>query len=185
VGSVQGEPTGPNITAASTPEALVTGKLKWWRWVGAPSPDGGTVGTFEGAGYYRKGMYRPSTDSLMHTLGNAKGGNPYNPPSAEEMVDHFYRKLKPIDGTSSKTTADGSREFTVRTLQPATHSLDVHWAIDGVAVPDADGARTLTLTPEQAASATKVTATVSDATSFVRNPSYLTTHLTQTATFTV
>jgi hypothetical protein len=184
-GEIQGEPAGPNITAAATPEALIAGKLKWWRWVGAPSPDGGKVGTFEGAGYYRKGMYRPSTDSLMHTLGTAKGGNPHNPPSAEEMVDHFYRKLKPVDGTSSKVTANGGRELTVRTLEPATHALEVHWAIDGVELPAAAGRRTLVLTPEQAASASTVTATVSDTTSFVRNPAYLTTQLTQKVTFPV
>jgi hypothetical protein len=182
-GALQGEPGGPNITAAATPEDLVAGKLKWWRWVGTPSPDGGKVGTFEGAGYYRKGMYRPSVDSLMHTLGTAQGGNPYNPPSAEWMVDHFYRKLKPVDGTASASTPGGGRALTVRTLQPATHSLDVHWAIDGIAVPDAAGRRTLTLTAAEVAAAHEVTASIVDNTPLVRNPDYRAKDLTRTVTF--
>jgi hypothetical protein len=97
------------------------------------------------------------------------------------MVDRFYRKVNPVDGTSSAATADGGRRLTVRTLEPATHALDVQWEINGHAVPAAAGQRTLVLTPEQAGAT--VTATVSDATTFVRNPAYLTTHLTQKVTF--
>jgi hypothetical protein len=164
---------------------MLAGRLKWWRWLGAATPDGGTVGTYEGAGYYRYGMYRPSQDSLMHTLGIAKGGNPYNAPSAEEMVDHFYRKLKPVDSATPQGAAAAGTVLRVTTLQPATHALDVRWAVDGAEVAEARGQRTFAITPELAEARAEVTATVADLTPFVRNPAYLSTHLTQTLRWTI
>jgi len=184
-GAALGEPAGPNITAASTPDALVAGQLKWWRWVGEPSPEGGTVGTYEGAGYYRYGMYRPSQDSLMHTLGTKKGGNPYNPPSAEEMVDHFYRRVKPIASATPAGAVAPGTTLQVTTLQPATHALDIRWAIDGQDVPAAAGSRSFAVTPEIAAAHSSVTVTVSDQTPLVRNPSYRSRDLTQTLSWDV
>ena len=42
---------------------------KWWRWIGETSPDGGVVGSYEGGGYYKLGIYRPTENSLMRSLG--------------------------------------------------------------------------------------------------------------------
>lgn len=184
-GAVLGEPAGTNITAAATPEALVAQKLKWWRWVGEPSPEGGLVGTFEGAGYYRKGMYRPSQDSLMHTLGNSKGGNPFNPPSAEEMVVHFYRKVRPISGGTAEGTAAPGTTLRIDTLQPATHMLDIRWFVDGRELNAARGRRSLTVTQARADAYENISVTVADPTSFVRNPTYLSRELTQTLSWTI
>jgi hypothetical protein len=180
-----GEPDGPNITAASTPDALLAGHLKWWRWVGEPSPDGGLGGTFEGAGYYRYGMYRPSQDSLMHTLGIREGGNPFNSPSAEEMVDHFYRRVKPIESATPSGPVTAGTTLQITTLQPATHTLDVRWAVDGQDVPAAAGRRTFAVTPEIAAAGSTVTVTVSDPTPLVRDPDYRSRHLTQTLSWAI
>jgi hypothetical protein len=175
-GALLGEPDGVNITATADAADLVAAKTKWWRWVGEPSPDGGVVGTFEGGGYYRYGMYRPSEDSLMHSLGIAEGGNPFNPPSAEAMVDAFYRKVKPI----ASTARDGA-VLKVEPMQPATHDLEIRWSVDGVEQPAARGQRAFTA----AAGARKVDVTVSDPTPLVRDPDAIAKRLTQKYSWTI
>ncbi|MFD1146844.1 M64 family metallopeptidase [Saccharothrix hoggarensis] len=56
------EPTEVNVTADPT-------GAKWSAHLGQPSPDGGVVSAFEGARYHRRGLYRPTEDSIMRTLG--------------------------------------------------------------------------------------------------------------------
>jgi hypothetical protein len=184
-GVVLGEPEEPNVTAAATAEELIAGRLKWWRWVGEPVFEGGSVGAFEGAGYYRKGLYRPSPDSLMHSLGILKGGNRFNPPSAEQMVVHFYRKLKPVDAATAQGAVGAGTTLKVVPLAPASHALDIVWSVDGTEVADARGARTFAVTPELAAGHATVTATVRDPTPFVRDPNALAKDLTQTLRWTI
>jgi hypothetical protein len=64
-----GEPIEPNTSVAD--EATMRAqRLKWFSYLGKPTPDGGVIGTFEGAAYYDHGVYRPSEDSMMRSLGN-------------------------------------------------------------------------------------------------------------------
>lgn len=172
-----GEPDGPNITAAGTAEELLTGELKWWRWVGEESPDGGPVGAYEGAGYYRYGLYRPTQDSLMHTLGILDGGNEFNSPSSEQLVMQFYEKLDPIDAVTRTASA-----LRVRPLEPATHPLDIRWSLDGVEQTALRGSTTFPL--DESVHGT-VTVTVYDATAFVRDPEFQAKDLTQSRSWTV
>lgn len=44
-------------------------RTKWYQYLGKQSPDGGVVGTYEGAVYCKRGVYRPTQNSLMRTLG--------------------------------------------------------------------------------------------------------------------
>ncbi|MFF3225781.1 M64 family metallopeptidase [Nocardia suismassiliense] len=44
-------------------------KAKWYQYLGKASPDGGVVGTYEGAVYHKRGVYRPTQNSLMRSLG--------------------------------------------------------------------------------------------------------------------
>jgi len=115
----------------------------------------------------------------MHTLGIAKGGNPYNPPSAEEMVAHFYRKLRPIASSTPPGKVAPGTVLTVEPMQPATHSLDIRWSVDGQEIPEARGRRTFTPTHGT------VSVRVSDLTPFVRNPDYLARDLSQSLSWTV
>ena len=63
-----GEPIEPNASVAD--EATMRAqRLKWFSYLGKPTPDGGVIGTFEGAAYYDHGVYRPSEDSMMRSLG--------------------------------------------------------------------------------------------------------------------
>ena len=179
-----GEPGGVNITAEADPQQLVAKKLKWWRWVGEESPDGGPVGSFEGGGYYRYRMYRPTQDSLMHSLGIAEGGNPLNSPSIEQMVKQFYRFIDPVDAAPAEGPLTPGA-VTLDVVEPAAHRLQIRWFIDDVEVESARDSVTFDLTPEVAGAASTLRVVVSDTTAFVRDPSFLSNDLTQTLSWDI
>jgi hypothetical protein len=56
------EPSEPNVSLRPT--------TKWASYLGRPTPDGGVIGSFEGGAYFDRGVYRPSQNSIMRTLGN-------------------------------------------------------------------------------------------------------------------
>jgi hypothetical protein len=56
-----GEPTEPNVSL---------GTAKWASYLGRATPDGGVIGAYEGGAYFDSGVYRPSQNSIMRTLGN-------------------------------------------------------------------------------------------------------------------
>ncbi len=64
-----GEPAGPNASTADA-ATMREQRLKWFSYLGRPTPDGGVIGAFEGAAYYDRGVYRPSENSMMRSLGN-------------------------------------------------------------------------------------------------------------------
>lgn len=175
-----GEPGGVNTTAEPDSARMVAQKLKWWRWVGAPAPEGGVVGSYEGSGYYRYGQYRPSPDSLMHSLGIPKGGNEFNPPSSEEMVRQFYRRVRPVDAATPGTSLHAGDIAAVTVLHPADHNLEIRWFLDGVELESARGATGLPVTDQIADQHSALSVTVTDPTPLVRNPAYQSTELTQT-----
>lgn len=80
------EPAEPNATSL-TEDQMRAQQAKWYQYLGQASPDGGTVGAYEGSRYCRTGMYRPSENSIMRTL-----GRPFNPPSTDAMIAGFYRE---------------------------------------------------------------------------------------------
>ncbi|GGM62327.1 M64 family metallopeptidase [Dactylosporangium sucinum] len=63
-----GEPTEANVTKYTAAQ-LTSGKRKWYSRLGQSTPDGGVIGTYEGAAYYAHGLYRPSQNSIMRSLG--------------------------------------------------------------------------------------------------------------------
>lgn len=68
-GSYSGpEPNWPN--ASIYPSAQMAQlQTKWHSYLGRSTPDGGVIGAFEGANQCATGIYRPSENSLMRTLG--------------------------------------------------------------------------------------------------------------------
>jgi len=171
VGSVQGEPGQYNITASQEAE-VVSGKLKWWRWIGETSPGLGRVGTFEGGGYYRFGMYRPTDESLMRYL-----GRPFNLPGQEKMIQSFYEELDLIDSAPAEGVAlDGTTPVRIEVLQPVTHDLTIDWLLDGEVVPSAHNSTTFEF---PSGSHSELRVRVVDETPFVRDPGWISTFLTQ------
>ncbi|WP_225839615.1 M64 family metallopeptidase [Streptomyces sp. NK08204] len=117
------EPQQSDITK-STADQLREDHTKWYRWLGRTSPDGGVVGTYEGAGYYPKGLYRPTENSIMRSLGRE-----FNLPSREAMIAGFYRHASPLASSTPTEGVLGHADRVVVDL-PVT-GTQLRWYVDG------------------------------------------------------
>lgn len=127
--------------------------LKWLPWVEVgtplPTPDipawYNSVGTFEGARYLTTGIYRPSHNCLMRSL-----GVPLDPVCKEAHLRTFFNQTYLIDdatpptGTSSLVPFAGA-SFTVNPIP--FPGMQYQWKINSTVLPVSD--TTLTLTWEQ------------------------------------
>ncbi|WP_051970075.1 M64 family metallopeptidase [Kitasatospora azatica] len=166
--SAPGDADYPNLSTQGA-DAMRRDHLKWWRWLGAQSPDGGGV-----VGAYRSanGVYRPTTDSVMRTLGGS-----YNLPSREAIIEQLYRRVSPLDGAQPVPgQVAGRPRLTVRPLAlEGGRSLQVEWRVDGrVVQPQAPDhtwyePAALQLVPGQRVT---VAATVRDTTDWVRDEAF-------------
>ncbi|KJK52840.1 hypothetical protein UK23_02445 [Lentzea aerocolonigenes] len=75
------EPREINVTKDPT-------GAKWGEYLGQPSPDGGVIAPVEGARYYKTGLYRPTSNSIMRTLGKQ-----FNSIGRDAMVKAFKAKI--------------------------------------------------------------------------------------------
>ncbi|MVO89181.1 hypothetical protein GPA10_31615 [Streptomyces sp. p1417] len=116
------EPWESNISKL-TKTKLAEQKKKWYRWIGRTSPDGGTVGAYRGGGYYPRGIYRPTENSIMRTLGNE-----FNLPGREAMIAGFHRHASVI---SSTTPTDKRVRRTQRVTVQADKRIQLRWYVDG------------------------------------------------------
>ncbi|MBT2439156.1 hypothetical protein J7E93_03265 [Streptomyces sp. ISL-36] len=123
------EPADANITTLDVAD-LASQRAKWHRWLGEPSPDGGTVGAYEGGGYYVTGLRRPTENSLMRSL-----GKPFNLPGVEAMIAGFYRKahiataVTPTDRTLR--ARDTAKALVPRLTGADGRRLTIRWYLDG------------------------------------------------------
>jgi hypothetical protein len=170
----------PNVSAADG-ESILQHRVKWWRWLGAADPTGGTVGTYRSG----NGMYRPTRESIMRTLGGA-----YNLPCREALIESFYRQVGPVDGAEPApgpvTGAVPLRVLPIRLV--GARQLAVRWQVDGRPAPAAavhgtrlDPAR-LGLAPGSRA---EVSATVQDTTPWLRDEAFRSARMTATVTWEV
>ncbi|MFC9328386.1 M64 family metallopeptidase [Kitasatospora sp. NPDC057015] len=171
----------PNLATENADE-MRRKQVKWWRWLGAQSPDGGgTVGAYRSA----NGIYRPTPDSVMRTLGGT-----YNLPSREAIIEQIYRRVGPTDSPVPPAGEVGGRpRLEVRPLPLAgARQLQVEWKVDGVPVrpPPADpgtlDTAALDLAPGREAT---VTAVVRDTTDWVRDEAFRDRYMTRTVTWTL
>ena len=156
-------------------------QLKWWRWLGAADPTGGTVGAYPSG----NGLYRPTRDSIMRTLGGV-----YNLPSREALIEAFYRQVRPVDRTDpAPGVVSGGRTlqvFPVPLVGP--RQLAASWTVDGRTAParavrgDRLDASRLGLTAGQWA---VVRATVEDTTPWLRDEAFRRSRMTQTVSWAV
>ncbi|MFC5665856.1 M64 family metallopeptidase [Kitasatospora misakiensis] len=171
----------PNL-ATENAEEMRRKQSKWWRWLGVESPDGaGTVGAYRSA----NGIYRPTPDSVMRTLGGA-----YNLPSREAIIEEIYRRIRPTD-TPVPAPGDvtGRPRLEVRPV-PLTgaRQLRVDWTVDGVPVePQAADRSWLDTAPLalEPGHSTNVTATVRDTTDWVRDEAFRERYMTRSVSWTV
>ena len=112
---------------------------KWNAWLGYDdpfhdgtngTPDMSPVGAYEGGGYYDFGLYRPTDNSMMRTLGWAM-----NAISREETILDIYREVDPLDGyTDNSQTLINPMSLEVDRVDDDVISLD--WFIDGMLVEE-------------------------------------------------
>lgn len=148
-----GEPNASVYNRAT----MVSRQTKWWRWMGQSTPDGGVIDTFNGCRYYTNGIYRPSSDSIMRTLGRQ-----FNLPGREQMIARFYAKA---------TIATSEKPLEVLVPQGIA-TIEVTWTVDGEAVTSARGSTSLDADGLTAFGSGRheVTVTVTDRTGWVLDP---------------
>ena len=158
------EPAAANLTVRRD-----LGATKWYRWLGAQDPSGSVVGTYEGGGYYETGVYRPTETSIMRSLASTE----FNVVGREAMIAGFYADADALTSSLPTSRPIGhGRRITVR-LAPLTGLADseLTWYVDGSQVPSATG--DLSVTPRELGvrgHGHKVTATVTDHTTAIRDP---------------
>ncbi|MFF0416573.1 M64 family metallopeptidase [Kitasatospora sp. NPDC004745] len=137
-GTYQGaEPAEANISTLTADRMREQG-TKWSRWLGRTSPDGGTVGTYEGGGYYPAGLYRPTENSIMRSLGRE-----FNLPGREAMIAGFYRHATPLtSATPTDTWLTAADHLSVDLPVTGTR---LRWYLDGRELTELRGRTTLDL----------------------------------------
>jgi hypothetical protein len=165
----------PNLSASGA-ASMRAGREKWWRWLGAADPTGGTVGAYRSA----NGLYRPTRDSIMRTLGGV-----YNLPSREAIIESIYRQVRPVDHAAPAAGAvDGRPLLRVFPVPLAGwRRLQVRWLVDGRTPPrgsvhgDSLDTSGLALAPGRW---TTVSVTVTDTTPWVRDEAFRRSRMTGT-----
>ncbi|MFI6444827.1 M64 family metallopeptidase [Kitasatospora sp. NPDC050543] len=171
----------PNLSTANADE-MRSKQLKWWRWLGAQSPDGGgTVGAYRSA----NGVYRPTQDSVMRTLGGT-----YNLPSREAIIEQLYRRVRPADNPEPPAgEVAGRPRLEVRPLPLAGgRTMKIDWQIDGLPVQPQAADRSwldTALLPLEPGRTVTVTAVVRDTTDWVRDEAFRDRFMTRTVSWTL
>lgn len=169
----------PNLSTEDA-QSMLRHRAKWWRWLGAPTPDGGAVGAYLGA----NGLYRPTEDSVMRTLGRV-----YNPPSEEAVIEALYRQVDLVDAVGPAPGAvQGPRRLWVRPVPlVGERQPEIVWRVDGRPVRPGSAAGLLDtsgLGLPRGRTVT-VTATVRDTTDRVRDEGFRARWMTRTVRWRV
>jgi len=124
------EPGQPNASIYTAAEQFAL-QIKWYRWLDLPNVD-----TFEGALYSLYGVYRPTSNSKMRSL-----GLPFEEVNAEQFIFAFYEYVRPIDDAtpqSAKPMKAGVL-LNVDPVEATEQPLTIQWSVDGDDVQDANG----------------------------------------------
>ncbi len=121
------EPGEVNIT--KDPSAA-----KWSQWLGY-TDSSGTVGAYEGAGYYQYGLYRATPTSKMKALGQK-----FNAVSREKIIQDIYNIVDPLDDYLWATgMLVDPNQLWVDVIDP--NVISVEWYVNDTLVPGASGER--------------------------------------------
>ncbi len=106
---------------------------KWSHWIGYDQPGVGVIGAYEGTRYYDSGLYRPSQNSKMRTL-----GWPFDAIAREKIILDIYDLIDPLDAflNNSLPLLDPA-ELWVDAIDPGV--IDFEWFVNGLKVPGASG----------------------------------------------
>jgi len=176
-----GEPGSRNLSTL-TSAAMAAAGTKWAEWLGQSFPGfDGLHSTYEGGGYSSFGIYRPSNNSLMRSL-----GRPFNMVGVEAIILALYSDVDPIDDSSpTNTTYDGSETLFVTPLAPGGTPLSVQWSLDGTALTGATGLTLSLASLNLSQGLHTVSVTVVDDTAWVRDEAARAALMTDTRSFPV
>jgi hypothetical protein len=133
------EPSEPNATKSAT-------GAKWSHWIGFDDPRGSNldINVFQGAKRYPTGVYRPSLNSKMRTL-----GQPFDAVSRETFILDIYDFVKPLDGWLANSAPVTNGQFWVDAVDTVVQAVE--WYVDGsliaAATDEAFDTASLGLTP--------------------------------------
>ena len=162
---VGGELIEPNVSILGRDEMAQSGR-KWARWLGVAHPlFDGPVDTYEGGHYAEFGIRRPSPESRMRFVDRE-----FNLPSVENLISEIYDWVDPIDDATPATTVVD--EFTPAFVTPvplfgSQHAIQ--WFVDGNPIPGATQATFLADDYVIATGPHRLSASVIDTTSWVRD----------------
>ena len=149
------EPEEINITKSATGD-------KWSQWLGYVQPDIGVIGAYEGAGYYQQGLFRPSINSKMRSL-----GKPFDAVSREKIILDIYGLVDPLDSwLDNTTTLFNPEKLWVDAIDPSV--ININWYVNDVLVPGAENQWFDLASYGFSSGAYKVTAKAFDPTDWVR-----------------
>ncbi len=136
-------------------------QTKWYRWLDLTNVD-----TYEGANYWRYGIYRPTYNSKMRSL-----DEPFEQVNDEQIIFRIYENVSIIDDYTplSEGPISGYTDFYVVPVEPTPNTIDIQWYIDDQPVSDANAA---TFSPDISTLTDglhEVSVTVTDNTSMVRD----------------
>ncbi len=176
-----GEPFGANASIKASSQ-MAAAQTKWWRWLGdSTSGFDGPVSTYEGAVYAVFGVYRPSPNSMMRSLGPN-----FNLPSCEALISRIYGLVRPIDGPpnpATSTVLGPTSAVSILLMQTVNNPLSVQWVLDGAAIPGATSANFNVGSLNLRKGASSLSVRVVDNTPMVRDPAIRNSLLTQTLTW--
>ncbi len=120
------EPSEPDVTTDPT-------GAKWDHWLGYDQPGIGLIGAYEGGYYHEEGIFRPSVNSKMRSL-----GRPFDAVGREQFILNIYDFVDPLDDwLNDSGILDGAAELWVDTIDSSV--IDVEWYVDGNRVDGAAG----------------------------------------------
>lgn len=117
------EPSEPDVSKNST-------GAKWSQWLGYNQPGVGVIGAYEGARYWSRGLYRPSNDSKMRSL-----GRPFDAVAREQFILDFYDLVNPLDDWTPTAFTLVDPVLLADTIDPGVINLE--WIVDGVTISGA------------------------------------------------
>lgn len=101
---------------------------EWSRWLGYDQPGVGLIGAYEGGRYYDQGIYRPSLNSKMRSL-----GQPFDAVSREKIILDIYQLVDPLDAWSDNSAPlTDPPSLQVAPIDP--NVIRVDWLVDGTVV---------------------------------------------------
>lgn len=174
---------GPADVSIYNKQEQLDQSRKWYRWMDEVRAGfDGPIDTYEGGNYSEFGVYRPSNNSMMRSL-----GRPFNLVSAEKLLLEIYREVSPIDdGTPDGTELGRDGLAWVQPMQPLDHDLTVLWYVNGVLDINLVGDLTVDVASLGLDSSVhELRVDVIDGTSWVRNEAIRDQFMTESRTFTI